>query len=276
MAIKATLTADEHGKLDAALKALYTQQGDLFVLDAEGIDTHPAARGLRTALDAERNNSAKAARELKELKDKLGDLSPEDAVAARKRIQEIEDAQRTGDIPEKFKKQFDDAVNARVEKMQRDFETQKNGFETKITELNDKLKAANGTLETLTIDGAVREAASKMGLHDWAVEDAVMHARTIYHLQDGKPVPMKGDQIVYSGKKPSEPLPIGEWLESKAQEKPGWLKPNGGGGAGGDRRVGGGGSQFTLTREQARDPKVYNSTKEAARKAGQELVVVDA
>lgn len=276
MALKAVLTADEHGKLDAALKGLYTLQGDAYVLDAEGIDVHPAARGLKTALESERTNSAKTARELKELREKLGDLTPEDARKAMDRIREIEDAQRVGDIPEKFKKQFDEAVAARVESMLRNAENQKKQYETKIAELEGTLQNAHGELETLKIDGAVREAAGKLGLNEWAVEDAVMHARGTYKLQDGKPVPMKGDQIIFSGKKPSDPKPIDEWLAEKVTEKPGWLKPNGGGGAGGDRRTGGGGtSQFTLTREQARNPKMYQQIQDAARKAGQELVITE-
>lgn len=277
MSLKAVLTAEEHGALDAALKGLYKQEGNAFVLDAEGIGDHPAAKSLKTALESERTNAAAKARELKELRDKLGDLSPEDARKALDRIREIEDAELTGKIPEKLRPQFDEAVNARVDKMQKDFENQKKGFENQIADLQGKLKGANDTLETLTIDHAVRDAAGKMGLHDWAVEDAVMHARTLYKLQDGKPVPMKGDQVVYSGKKPSDPLPIHEWLESKTQEKPGWLKPNSGSGGGSDRRSGGGsGSQFRLTREEARNPQKYREASEAAKKAGQQLEIIEA
>jgi hypothetical protein len=105
------------------------------------------------------------------------------------------------------------------------------------------------------------------------VEDAILHARNTYRLQDGKPVPMRGDQILYSGKKPGDPMPIDEWLEQKTTEKPGWLKPNNGSSA--DKSRQGGGGAFTLTREQARNPQLYQQTQEAAKKAGQELQVVE-
>jgi len=275
MGIKAVVTAEEHAALADALKPLYRQEGAVFVIDADGIDSHPATKSLKSALESERTGRSEITRQLNELKEKLGDMNPDEARDALKKIKDLEEAQRVGDIPEKFKQKFDEAVAARVESIQKNHATQVKGFERQITELQDKLKGANTQLENLTIDGEVRAVAAKKGLNEWAVEDAVMHARNMYRLVDGKPVPMKGDQIVYSGKKPGEAKPIDEWLEEKVQEKPGWLKPNSGSDTEQQRRRNGGGSQFTLTREQARNPEVYRQTKEAAKKAGQEVVIAD-
>lgn len=275
MAIKAVLTADEHGKLDDALKALYKQEGTVFVLDADGIDAHPATRSLKTALEGERTGRGEVTRQLNELKEKLGDLNPDEAREALKKIQDLEEKTRLGEIPEKFKKQFDDAVAVRVESITKNFDSQKKGFEKQIADLNQKLNDSTGQLETLTIDGEVRAAAARKGLQDWAVEDAIMHARTVYKLKDGKPMPMKGDQIIYSGKKPGDPKPIDEWLEEKVTEKPGWLKPNSGSGAEHSRN-GSGGGQFTISREDARNPQTYTRMKEEAKKAGKELQIADA
>jgi hypothetical protein len=273
MAIKAVVTAEEHAALADALKTLYRQEGNVFVLDAEGIDTHPATRSLKTALEGERTGRTEAARQLKELQEKLGTMDPEEAKAALAKIQELDEKARLGEIPEKLKPKFDEAVKLQVESISKNFETQKKGYEKQIADLKGELQGAKGQLESLTIDGAVRDAASKKGLQDWAIEDAILHARNTYKLQEGKPVPMKGDQIIYSGKKPGDPKPIDEWLEDMTASKPGWLKPNGGGGA--DKARAGQGGQFTLTREQARNPQLYRQTQEQAKKAGQELQVVD-
>lgn len=273
MALKAVITAQEHGALQEGWKALYKQEGDAFILDAEGIDAHPATLSLKRALESERGISGAAARELKDLKDKLGDMSPDDARAALQRIQEIEEKSRLGEIPEKFKKQFDDAVAARIESIQKNHTNAIKGYEKQVADLNTQLQQSTGQLETLTIDGEVRTVAARKGLQDWAVEDAIMHARQLYRLKDGKPIPMRGDQIVFSGKKPGDPKPIDEWLDEKVTEKPGWLKPNGGGGSDHHRTNGGASGQFTLTREQARDRKTYVAMQEQARKAGQEVTI---
>lgn len=274
MAIKAVITAEEYGALDAALKPLYKQEGNSYVADIDGIDAHPSTKSLKTALDAERSGRSDTTRQLNELKAKLGDMDPDEARDALKKIQELEEKSRLGEIPDKFKKQFDEAVAARVESIQKNFETQKKGFEKQVKDLETKLNESTGQLENLTIDGAVREAASKKGLHAWAIEDAVMHARKLYKLKDGKPVPLNGDQVVFSGKKPGDPKPIEEWLEEKITEKPGWVKESTGGGADHQRNNGAGG-QFVLTRAQARDVATYNRTKEAAKKVGQEVQILE-
>lgn len=277
MAIKAVVTADEHAKLDDAIKALYKQEGTVFVLDADGIDAHPATRSLKNALDTERNNASNATRELAKLREQLGSDDPAEAAEALRKIKDMEEKAALGEIPEKFKQQFDKAVAVRVESITKNYEAQKKGYEKQIAELNDGLNKTNSQLEELTIDGEVRNVAAKKGLNDWAVEDAILHARRLYKLKDGKPVPLNGDQIVFSGKRPGDPKPIEEWLEEKVAEKPGWLKPNAGAGAdnGGQRKGGGGSGQFVLTREQARDPKTYNRMRDEAAKVGQEVMIAE-
>lgn len=55
MPLKATLTKDEHASLDDALKSLYKQSGENFILDAEGVED---VTGLKSALAAERKKAA--------------------------------------------------------------------------------------------------------------------------------------------------------------------------------------------------------------------------
>src|SRR5688572_8010074 len=90
MALKAVITADEHTKLDEAMRLLYKADGDKFVLNIEGTDQHPDVRNLRGALDGERTSRATKEREIAELKAKLGDLDPEEARKAIARVKELE------------------------------------------------------------------------------------------------------------------------------------------------------------------------------------------
>lgn len=279
MSLKAVITAAEHGAIDPAIKALYKQEGESFILDLEGTDNHPSVRNLRNALDGERTSRATKERELNELRSQLGDLKPEDARAAAARVRELEQQLNEGDVPAKFKEPFEKAVETRVASMRTDFENKEKGYVKIKTDLEQTNQQLTKQLEELMIDGAVRDAAVKAGIREQHVEDAIMHARQIYRVINGKVTPIKPgtkDEILY-GKNANEPKPIIEWLGDKIVEKPGWVKQSSGGGAGNGKGSGGGegANQFQLTKEQARDTGLYRRTKAAAEKAGQTVTVVE-
>lgn len=267
MALKAVLSKTDYDAIDGNLKGFYKAEGDIFALDLDGVETHPATRAISRALDTERNNASTRARELKELRDKLGDMTPEEAVEARRRIKELEDKAAVGDVPDRFKEQFEKAVTARVKSTIDDFENQKKAFERQIKDLNVKLGETTEQLSVLTIDGEIRKAALEAGLEDWAVDDAILQARQIYRMKDGKPVPLQGDQIIY-GKNASEPKPISEWLSDMIPKRPGWVKPSTGGGAANGSRRSTGSNILKLTREQARDVPTYREAQARAKKEG--------
>jgi hypothetical protein len=267
--------------MEAAFKPLYEQKNGKWVLKVEGADEHPDVVGLRGALENERRDRSTREKELAELKAKIDGLDPEAARAALKRVAELEQQMNEGEIPTKFKEPFDKAVESRVASMRADSERQIKAYEKSLNEEKGRTKTLSEKLEELTIDNAVRAEAVKAGLHDWAVEDAVMHARGVYKLdQHGHPIPYKPgtkDEILY-GKDPKSPMPVAEWLSNKVAEKPGWVKGSSGGGSGnGNGRPGGGGGgdkQFTLTKTQARDTNLYRQTREAAQKAGRQVEIV--
>ena len=276
MALRATLNKADYDALDTALKGFYKADGaDKFALDAEGMDDHPETVKLKRGIESERKKREDAARELAELKSKVGDLDTDAAREAMKRIKELEDKTALGEIPDKFKDQFEKAVNHRTESMKADFENQKKAFNKREEDGKKAIDGLNARLAELTIDNAVRAEAAKLGMHDWAVEDAVLHANRTYRLKDGQPVPFDGDQIIY-GKEPNKPQPIAEWLADKVTQKPGWVKESTGGGAkngnGTGRTTNG---KFTIKREAARDRQQYLAAQEAAKKANAELVIVD-
>ena len=47
MALKYTITADEHGQLEEGTKGLYTEKDGAYVLDVEGLDDNKALKTSR-------------------------------------------------------------------------------------------------------------------------------------------------------------------------------------------------------------------------------------
>lgn len=270
--MKAVITKDEHAALDETMKGLYKETNGKFYLVIEGIEEHEGAIGLKSALDAERKAQAKASAELSELKKKLGDLDPDAARDALKRIKELEQQTEEGDIPKQFAAQFEKAVNARVKSMQTDWEKKEKSYTDQIAKLENDTKSLGGQLEEVTIADQVRAEAQKAGLHDWAVEDAVMHARGVYKLENGKPVPKDKDGSIIYGKKAGEAKPISEWMSDMVTAKPGWVKDSGGGGGNNNGRDNGMnkvGNKVVVSRKAIRDnPREYERVKAEAAKTG--------
>src|SRR5258708_24110814 len=86
MALKLKLTAEEHGKLDDGLKALYVKKDDGFVLDAD-LPQPEDVSGLKSALEKERTESRKAREALKA-------FEGIDVDAAKKAMQDQADAEQ--------------------------------------------------------------------------------------------------------------------------------------------------------------------------------------
>jgi hypothetical protein len=78
MPLKYKISADEFGELDEAIQSFYTEQDDDYVLAAEGLPEAEDTSGLKSALQKERENARKAAREKKALEDKFGNIDLEE------------------------------------------------------------------------------------------------------------------------------------------------------------------------------------------------------
>lgn len=262
---KLKVVVDKIEDVAETLRELYTKGSDgKYHLDADIEDTTT----LHSALKSEREQSKATAKQLKELKEKLGDLDPEKAREALKVLQDMEEKKLldAGEI-EKL-------LGTRTERMRQDFENQKGSFNKKITDLEaDKGKLSQRLSEVL-IDNAIREAAAKAKVKSSAIPDAILRGKQIFRLQEDKVVPMKGDQVIY-GKNPNEPMSIDEWMGSMATEASHWFESSSGGGAG-NGAGGGAGKVITLSREQAKDPAQYRAAKEQAAKSGSTLQVAEA
>lgn len=235
MALKRKLNKSGWEALKAELKAEYKEVDGEYVLDTEGDED---VSGLKSALGKEREARQLSDKKYKALFDKWEGLDPEEVRSLLEKMDTDEDAKllKAG--------KMDELVNRKAEKA--------------ISEANKKMTAAQKQTEAVieenkmlrqgVVDNAIREAASKAGIHAHAVDDALFRGRAIFaydggnviQLEDGKPKLGKDGKTNYG---PSE------WLEGMKETAPHWFPVgNGGGGSLGDRGGGGGSGKRVVKR----------------------------
>lgn len=221
MALKAVL--DTLDGLPEGHREFYKKGDDgKFRLDADGFED---LTGLKSALERQKADRKAAEQQFKDLKDRFGDLDPDKAREALKKIQELEDKKLID------AGKLDEVLNQRTERMRADHENQIGAFRKSTETLTKERDVLSSQLSELLIDNALKDAAVKAGVKPTAIADAVLRGKQLYRLKDGKPVPMRGENIVY-GKNPNEPMPMEEWLSGMATEAPHWFEESNGGGAG--------------------------------------------
>ena len=209
MTLKAVI--DDISAVPEALRAFYTPHDGHYALAVEGLV--PKAR-----LDEFRDNNIKLVQERDALRQQFDGIDPEKARALLARAQKEHD-KRLVDAGT-----IDELVAQRVEAMRADYEARLSGEA-------EKSQAMQSRLETLLIDGAIRDAAAKAGIRPSAIEDVLLRGRTIFKLLEGKAVPMQGDDVLYS--KTGEAMTMDEWLNSLVGHAPHLFEPNRGAGAAG-------------------------------------------
>lgn len=103
--MKVVLSKEEFEVLNDVLKPEYKESNGVYVLDAEGIDDHPAVKGLKGAYTAEKDKRSSASKRLEELE------------AERKRIEEEKLAEQQkykelAEIKDKESKEYADKLKA--------------------------------------------------------------------------------------------------------------------------------------------------------------------
>jgi len=214
MALKLIITSEDDLPESEEIRGLYTQQGDKWVLDVEGAVP-------KRQLDEFRQSNI----DLKKQLEALGDVKPEDAAKAIRRVEELE-AQL-----DKDKNKFDELLEKRTGEMKTAHEKQIEAAQAEQTKLR-------GQLKDLKINHAVLEAGTELGLRQGAGPDLVSRSRSVFDLDDeGNIVARDGEgELIYNAG--GEPLGIRDWVEKTAKEAKHLFDPNQGGGSGGS---GGGG-----------------------------------
>ena len=212
MALKSKLASLDG--VPEALHSFYVKQADgSYVLDAE-VEDHPNVRGMRSALDNEREERRKA----KEALEKFKDVDPEEYRGLKGKEREMAEAKLLSEGKVK------ELVEMQVKELRATTEREKKA-------LQDELAKNHTQLNTLLIDNAVQAAAAKLGVRPTALEDVSLRARATFKLQDGKAVPFDAEGKPIFGKDGLAPKGVEEWMGDLATTAVHLFGDNKGGGA---------------------------------------------
>jgi hypothetical protein len=165
---------------------------------------------------------------LREQGDKLKTFDGIDPVAVRNILKRFSDDEEAALIA---KGEIDKVLERRTERMREEMGRKLTEAETKALAAETRSKAYEGRV----LDDAVRAALAKAGLHPHAVDDALLHARIMFSLDDkGNAVALGEDGKPVLGKDGKTAFSPTEWIEGMREKKPHWFPASAsGGGAGG-------------------------------------------
>jgi hypothetical protein len=239
-------------EIDEALQAEYEEQNGKFVLKIEG--DHPSI--AKVVLDANEKVTAAqrdAKKQVAEFRDNnvallklLGaegfddakakietfkSIDPDEYQKAKTRIQELEakGVTKGEDIQALVQKQVAAAVAP---------------YEKKLREQEEQRAAEAQQYARAQVEQALTQAAVKAGVAESAIEDFVSRGSKVFHFDNGKVIAKDGDEVVFSKRRPADPLDVLEWAEDLQGTAPHIFKPSGGGGAAGDDDAGGAGTRY--------------------------------
>jgi hypothetical protein len=247
------------------LKAVLVEREGKYVLEGE---TPDEVKGLKAAHEREKAQAKKLSDDLKKQSEMYKDLDPEKAREALKQLEQMEEKtlMDAGKMDELFEKRLTAARDA--------WEREKQA----LVRDRDKWQGEHGTLkskyEREAIDGALRNAMAplvKPEHHD----DVANRLRPFWQFaEDGQMVPLRNGEVIW-GKNPQMPISMSEQVEALLKDIPVFGLPSSGGGAtnNGGTLFNRNGSVIMLTREQAKDARVYREARERAEKTGADLQI---
>lgn len=229
MPLKYRVTKTAFDLLPDIIRAEYTpnpDKADEFILSVDGaVD--------KNRLDEFRNTNIELQRKIEAVKD-VDPKKYRELVEQQRKINEKE-LLEAGDV--------DKIVEGRVG-------TMKTEYETKIAGLTGNMDTMSRQLESLTIDNVVRDQATKLGVQPTAVDDVLLRAKTVYRLEEGRPVPKTGDGQTIYGKDGSNPMPISEYIVNLKETAPHLFQGSSGSGANGNQGGGRGVDDSKLSSAQ--------------------------
>lgn len=236
MALK--LVIDKLEDVDAAVRDEYKEHTDpkskavTYVLDLDGpIDSHPAAKQLKTELGARRISEKAATDKLKLWEPVLSNRTPDDLISILDRLPELE-AAAEGKIDEaKLNTLVDAKLKIKVGPLEREILTLK-------TQLGEKDTVITGYKQgevKRTVSGEVLKAAKGAKVQDVALEDVELYGERLFEVTEDNTVVTKDGVGVTPGLTPKQ------WLEDiqNSNRRPHWFGATVGGGATGSRSGGG-------------------------------------
>lgn len=185
----------------------------------------------KAKLDEFRDNNIKLTQKVSEYETKFKDVDVD-------KYRQLLTAQ--GKTPD----EIEAAVQARIKPLLEERDTM-------VSELQTKLNATTGQLETVLVDATLKAEAAKAGVLPTAIDDVVLRGRMVYHMKDGKVIAQNSDGQPMYDKDGSSPMAVTTWMKDLKKNAPHLfqgMQGAGGNGAGG--RMGANGLPANATATQ--------------------------
>lgn len=143
-------------------------------------------------------------------------------------------------------------------------------YDTQFEQERQARKAAEDRFHQELIGNEVSLALPKIGAYDTAYEELKTRATRVCKIVDGKPVPHRGEEPLYSEKEPTKYMPMAELLASFRPDIPHCFKTSNGAGTPGGLSQGSGNSRIIA----AGDAKGFLDNVEAIAKGKMDVEVL--
>ena len=205
---------DSIESIEESQRTLYVEADGKFRLDIDGYED---PKGLKSALQSERDAAKTAKQELNQFKQQFDGLDIESIKQFATKAKQDETAKLIAEG------KIDQVLAQKTDLMRQD-------FESKLSEQTSRAQ----TLESKVLNGFIATYAAQAGVQPEAIDLVNMLAQSQFKLDaNGDPVAVNAQGEVINGKDGKTPLSITDWLASLRESKPLlWGAPQGSGAQG--------------------------------------------
>ena len=205
---------DSIESIEESQRTLYVEADGKFRLDIDGYED---PKGLKSALQSERDAAKTAKQELNQFKQQFDGLDIESIKQFATKAKQDETAKLIAEG------KIDQVLAQKTDLMRQD-------FESKLSEQTSRAQ----TLESKVLNGFIATYAAQAGVQPEAIDLVNMLAQSQFKLDaNGDPVAVNAQGEVINGKDGKTPLSITDWLASLRESKPLlWGAPQGSGALG--------------------------------------------
>lgn len=205
---------DSIESIDESQRNLYIEADGKFRLDIDGYED---PKGLKSALQSERDAAKTAKQELNQFKQQFDGLNIESIKQFAIQAKQDETAKLIAEG------KIDQVISQKTDLMRQDFESKLSASQSRAQSLEGKV-----------LKGQIAAAAAQAGVQPEVIDVVSMLAESAFKLNDNyEPVAVNEHGEVINGKDGKTPLSITDWLASLRESKPiFWGTPQGSGSIG--------------------------------------------
>lgn len=259
MALKRKLQSLD--EVDESLHSLYREDGDGYVLDLEGDDVGDAS-ALKRALEHERRQRREATSAKTEMEKRLADLEAK-----------LSDDRREPESSAPQDVDFKSRVEAATKPLREQLDKLSKLYEDEKKARRDS-EVARKRSETF---GKARQVASQHVREDLLDDFLAARVERLLQFDDeaGEFVPKRDGELIYDPDNPGRPASIEQVIRQLVEDKSAapYRRPSRGVDLGEGAPANGIGAHVVISASDARDPQKFQRVREAAQKAGKEVVI---